>query len=85
MDKKLCIKCRYCRNWGYNYGQISNYECTHPDLASPVDGSPINCSKARIGIQCGPNGVLWEPRPRSRLDKIIQGIDDLLHGCGGMG
>ena len=67
--RKICTNCKHCVSLKNNRGE-NYYGCSHPEIVSIVDESPIPCqiergfdgSYADKKKKCGFNGKLFEPK-----------------------
>lgn len=66
MTMNKCIDCKYCQSKSYAkplHAARTDLLCSHPGVASPIDGKPLQCLEARAqGGGCGPTGQLWTPK-----------------------
>lgn len=63
--ERFCVNCRHCVAAEWPINLIAKTICTHPELASRVDGSAVSCSEqreSRSAQACGWEGRLFVER-----------------------
>jgi len=70
---KLCVECTHHHRW---QGLTIHDDCRHPTLTirNNIDGKVVAnaCEWQRQGLRpCGPEGLLWEPKPLTWWEKLL--------------